>query len=81
MTSARQEKPELTYSESLQAKQIGGNHYLNKIQPWDIIDSWNLNYYEGNAIKYILRKKHNRKEDLEKAIHYLEKLIEIEENK
>ena len=58
-------------------KQVGGSHYkTTSIQPWNIIDAHNLNYYEGNAIKYILRKKSNRVEDLEKAIHYLEKVIE-----
>lgn len=59
-------------------KQIGGTHYKNKIQPWDIIDSWNLNFYEGNILKYLLRKKDNRVEDLQKLIHYAEKLIELE---
>ena len=59
-------------------KQIGGEHY-NKhmgMQTWDIVDEYDLNYYEGNALKYILRSKSNRKEDLQKAIHYLEKEIE-----
>ena len=61
------------------SRQVGGDHYKNhKIQPWDIIDDWSLNYYEGNAIKYILREKHDRVEDLSKAIHSLEKLIELE---
>lgn len=60
-------------------KQIGGNHYKKDIQPWDIIDCYGLNYYEGNIIKYILRKKNNRLEDLKKAQHYLEKLIETEQ--
>lgn len=60
-------------------KQIGGNHYkIMAIQPWEIIERNNLDYWEGNIIKYVLRKKYNRIEDLEKAIHYLEKLIEIE---
>jgi len=63
----------------LLAKQVGGDHYKKyKIQPWDIIDEYGLNYYEGNALKYLLRTKNNRVEDLQKAIHYIEKLIEVE---
>lgn len=59
-------------------KQVGGDHYnKNVIQPWHIIDSHKLNFYEGNAIKYILRKKGNRVEDLKKAIHYIEREIEL----
>lgn len=58
-------------------KQHGGNHYLkHKIQPWHIIDEYNLNYYEGNILKYLLRDKNNRKEDLQKLIHYAEYCIE-----
>lgn len=63
----------------LRQKQVGGDHYnKNSIQPWDIIDSWELNFYEGNILKYLLRRKNNRVEDLEKLIHYAEKLIELE---
>ena len=60
-------------------KQVGGEHYQRRIQPWDIVDAYDLSYYTGNAIKYILRDKTNRIEDLYKAIHYLEKEIEINE--
>ena len=56
-------------------KQIGGKHYKKKIQPWHIIEEYNLNYWEGNILKYLLRTKKNRKEDLEKLIHYAEYLI------
>jgi len=57
--------------------QEGGNHYLeHDIQPWTIIDAYELNFYEGNIIKYILRDKGNRLQDLKKAQHYLTKLIE-----
>ena len=43
-------------------KQIGGNHYKNlSIQPVDYIVENNLNYLEGNIIKYITR--HRRKGD------------------
>ena len=58
-------------------KQVGGSHYFNAIQPWDIIRAWDLNYWEGNIVKYVLRHKGKGKlEDLEKAKHYLEYLID-----
>lgn len=61
----------------LEKKQVGGKHYLKAIQPWDIIRAWDLNYWEGNLIKYALRHQGKGKvEDLEKARHYLEYLIE-----
>lgn len=57
-------------------KQVGGNHYKKHIiQPWDIVDEYKLNFYLGNVIKYTLRNKKSKVEDLEKAIHYLEKEI------
>jgi hypothetical protein len=49
-------------------------HYQgNGIEVIDIIDSFNLNFNLGNSIKYILRadKKGNKKQDLEKAVWYL----------
>ena len=62
-------------------KQVGGNHYAkHAIQPWDIIDDWGLDYYLGNVIKYVLRDKNDKIEDLNKAIHCLEKKIELLEN-
>lgn len=60
-----------------QRKQVGGTHYAkHKIQPWDIIDEYKLDFYEGNILKYLLRDKENRIEDLQKLIHYAEKAIE-----
>lgn len=59
---------------------IGNSDYSqHSIQPWDIIDEYKLNYYEGNVLKYLLRRKDNRKEDLKKTMHYLEKCLEMEE--
>jgi len=71
-------------------KQIGGNHYRNlNIQPWDAMESWMpieefKGYLRGNAIKYLARagKKGNDKhyayrQDIEKAHHYLEKLVSV----
>ena len=64
------------------SKQIGGDHYAkHKIQPWDIIDEYDLSFYAGNVLKYLLRyKDKGGVEDLKKAQHYLEKLIEVENN-
>lgn len=60
-------------------KQVGGDHYKrHSIQPWDVIDEYELDFYEGNALKYLLRRKGDRVEDLKKAIHYLEKEVERE---
>lgn len=57
-------------------KQVGGTHYLKKVQPWDVIDAYNLNYYAGNVVKYVMRyQEKNGKQDLEKAKHYLEYMI------
>lgn len=50
-------------------------HYQgNKFEVIDIIDDFGLSFNTGNAIKYILRadKKGNKKQDLLKAIWYLE---------
>ena len=61
--------------------QTGGNHYVLKaIQPWDFIIANNLGYLEGNIIKYVTRHKEKGGiEDLKKAQHYLQKLIETQE--
>lgn len=62
---------------ALEKKQVGGKHYLKAIQPWDIIRAWDLNYWEGNIVKYVLRHQGKGKiEDLEKAKHYIEYLID-----
>lgn len=63
-------------------KQVGGNHYNKMVfQPIDFIQANNLGYCEGNVIKYVCRHKDkNGAEDIEKAIHYLELLLEKEYN-
>jgi|GEM_PF-1490271 len=62
--------------------QIGGNHYKDTaIQPWDFIISNGLGYLEGNIVKYVSRyPKKGGLEDLRKAKHYLDKLIEVKTN-
>jgi hypothetical protein len=61
------------------AQQVGGAHYAVKaIQPWDFIIANNLGYLEGNVVKYVSRwKDKGGVEDLKKAQHYLQKLIEV----
>lgn len=60
------------------AKQVGGSYYQTPIQSWDFIVANGLGFLEGNAIKYIARhRKKNGREDLEKAIHYLQKALEV----
>jgi len=67
---------------SVNKTQIGGDHYKGlAIQVWDFAEANNLSYIEGMAIKYIVRRKANREEDLNKAIHCLQKLLELENSK
>ena len=59
-------------------KQIGGSHYKKmKIQPSKFVIENELLFPEGNVIKYICRHRFkNGKEDLEKAVHFIEMIIE-----
>lgn len=55
--------------------QVGGNHYKGKqFQPWDW-DKYGIGTYEMDILHYVTRQK-NGKEDLEKAVHYCQKLHE-----
>jgi methyl coenzyme M reductase subunit C-like uncharacterized protein (methanogenesis marker protein 7) len=58
--------------------QIGGEHYKSSgLQHWDIVDRYDVGYFEGNISKYVTRwRKKNGVQDLKKASHYLQKLIE-----
>ena len=59
-------------------RQVGGNHYRDyAIQPAEFINKNKLLFAEGNAIKYIVRaSKKGGKEDLLKAKHYIDMIIE-----
>lgn len=63
-------------------EQVGGTHYADyAIQPLEFCVLNNIPFLEGNVIKYICRwRKKNGVEDLQKAKHYIEMLIELEEN-
>ena len=64
-------------------KQVAGDHYKDlPIQPIEYIHANALGYMEGNVVKYISRwRKKNGIADLEKAKHYIELLIELENRK
>lgn len=60
--------------------QVGGNHYKDMvIQPVEYIVKNNLGFIEGNVVKYVSRwKSKGGIEDLKKARHFLDILIENE---
>lgn len=60
--------------------QVGGSHYKGfEIQPSVFIFKNKIQFLEGNAIKYICRhREKGGKQDLDKAIHYLEILKSLE---
>lgn len=69
-------KSDSNTSETMTREAPHSNHYEGKIEPIDLIDAQDLNFYEGNIIKYVVR--HSRKDglkDLEKALFYLKRLI------
>ena len=55
------------------------SHYnKTSLEVIDAIDIWGLDFSEGNVIKYLLRAKHknNAREDLEKALWYVQRLLD-----
>lgn len=62
--------------------QVGSNHYKNlAIQPIEYITKNNLSFSQGNVIKYITRYKNkNGLEDLKKAKHMIDLMIQLEYN-
>ena len=54
-------------------------HYTQGIECWDYIISHDMSFLQGSAIKYVTRYKNkNGKEDLLKAISFINKIIETE---
>ena len=63
-------------------------HYTQGTMEYiDAVDGLQLGFYQGNIMKYVVRYKHKhatqelRIQDLEKALFYLKRLIEIESTK
>lgn len=66
-------------------RQIGGDHYLRMtIQPWKALEAWLTpeefrGYLRGTAVAYLARagRKGVAREDVAKAVHTLERLLEV----
>lgn len=61
--------------------QLAGSHYKDMpIQPVEFCHANGIGFIEGGVIKYVCRwRKKNGIEDLKKARHFLDVLIELEE--
>jgi hypothetical protein len=59
-------------------RQVGGDHYEKcGIMPTTYIRANNLDFFEGNIVKYVTRHKDkNGAEDIKKVIHYAEMILE-----
>ena len=76
---------------SANEEQVGGEYYkAMKIQPWDAMEAWMTSaqfrgFLLGSAIAYLARVNTKGVEgkggvqDIKKARHYLDKIIELEE--
>jgi len=60
-------------------RQVGGDHWQAEYQHWDFVGDIGLGYLGGCATKYVFRwRNKNGLVDLEKAIHYVEKMMEVQ---
>jgi hypothetical protein len=74
----------LTMKDDLEKVNHPPHYNQGKIEVIDAIEDWDLNFCEGNVIKYVARHRHKIEplEDLKKAKWYLERLIgKIEDEK
>jgi hypothetical protein len=62
-------------------RQVGGNHYKmngrHSCEHWNYVLANDLDYFQAQITKYVTRwKNKNGLQDLEKALHFLEKYIQ-----
>lgn len=65
-------------SEDIRKYNVGDSDYsIHKIQPWDIWLEYDLNPWDADIVKRVLRKKqsNDRKLDYEKIIHVCQERI------
>jgi hypothetical protein len=74
------EQPKGEPKESALAQQEGGSHYKElRIQPVEYIHANGIPFIEGNVIKYVSRwRKKGGVQDLKKAMHFIQLLIDLE---
>jgi len=70
-------KTSIEGSNSAITRQVGGKHYISKknnLQPIELIVAHDLDFIDGNIVKYAIRKKNGEsdKERYDKIIHYAE---------
>lgn len=59
---------------SANERQVGGAHYMQGYQHWDMAADFQLGYFPGQITKYITRhRKKNKFQDVQKAMHFLDK--------
>ncbi len=80
-------QPEFKPSTRADDLQVGGDHYKNMgVQPWKAMESWMTpeqfaGFLRGNAIKYLARcDAKGGIDDIKKAKHYIDKLIEVRDD-
>lgn len=67
---------------SANERQVAGSHYRAGMQHWDLMAHNRVGYFEAQITKYITRwKKKNGVQDVEKSVHYHEKLTELLQDK
>lgn len=66
---------------SANERQVGGQHYkTGGEEHWDRVQRLGLDYFQGQITKYVERwKLKNGVQDLEKARHFLDKYIELQQ--
>jgi hypothetical protein len=63
---------------SANENQVGGRHYKTSYEHWDFVVKIRLSYLEGCTTKHVARwRKKLGIQDLQKALHYLDKIIEV----
>jgi len=77
----------VSHPSSANQQQVGGSHYKSMpIQPWEAMQAWMTpdefkGFLKGNAIKYLARcDAKGGIDDIKKAKHYIDKLIEVRED-
>lgn len=79
--AALEESVQAVPSSDLLQKQVGGTHYTGMaLQPWEYISSNDLDFFQGNIIKYVSRwRGKGGVQDLHKALHTLQYYIRWQE--